>query len=87
MAVSCTLRDQQRGRSLSPMAGTEIPQGALKTDGQGFFLGGSVVKTLLTNAGGTGLIPWARRIPLAVGQPSACATARACALAPRSRGP
>ena len=61
------------------MAGTEIPQGALKTDGQGFFLGGSVVKTLLTNAGGTGLIPWARRIPLAVGQPSACATARACA--------
>lgn len=43
--MSCTLYEQQRERSLSPMAGIEIPQGALKTDGQGFFLSGSVVKT------------------------------------------
>lgn len=75
MAVSCTLREEQGERSLCPTAGTEIPQGAVKTDAQGFFLGGSVVKTLLTNAGDAGLIPWSRRIPHAVERLSACATA------------
>lgn len=73
--MSCTLREEQAERSLCPTAGIEIPQGAIKTDGQGFFLGGLVVKTLLTNAGDAGLAPWSRRIPHAVEQLSACATA------------
>ena len=99
MAGSCTLREEQGERSLCPTAGIEIPQGAVKTAGQGFFLGGSVVKTLLTNAGDAGLTPWPRRSPRAVEQLSACATAIApapqplrlrrsycaCALAPRTR--
>ena len=75
MAGSCTLREEQGERSLCPTAGIEIPQGAVKTAGQGFFLGGSVVKTLLTNARNAGLTPWPRRSPRAVEQPSACATA------------
>ena len=75
MAGSCTLREEQGERSLCPTAGIEIPQGAVKTAGQGFFLGGSVVKTLLSNAGDAGLTPWPRRSPRAVEQLSACATA------------
>ena len=76
MAGSCTLREEQGERSLCPTAGIEIPQGAVKTAGQGFFLGGSVVKTLLTNARNAGLTPWPRRSPRAVEQLSACATAK-----------
>lgn len=82
MAGSCTLREEQGERSLCPTAGIEIPQGAVKTAGQGFFLGGSVVKTLLSNAGDTGLTPWPRRSPRAVEQLSACATAIAPAPQP-----
>lgn len=93
MAGSCTLREEQGERSLCPTAGIEIPQGAVKTAGQGFFLGGSVVKTLLSNAGDTGLTPWPRRSPRAVEQLSACAAAIAPAhwrpgrAAPESTGP
>ena len=76
MAGSCTLREEQGERSLCPTAGIEIPQGAVKTAGQGFFLGGSVVKTLLTNARNACLTPWPRRSPRAVEQLSACATAK-----------
>ena len=75
MAGSCTLREEQGEMSLCPTAGIEIPQGAVMTAGQGFLLGGSVVKTLLSNAGDAGLTPWPRRSPRAVEQLSACATA------------